>query len=59
MKTDIDEAYIYRTRTITPLNEVDFTRDVETRPSNRRLTQCRVIECATNMYSVDERVYCS
>jgi hypothetical protein len=45
MNTDMDEAYVYRSRTITPLNEVDCTRDVETRPPNWRLTQCRVIAC--------------
>jgi hypothetical protein len=32
MKIDIDEAYIYRSRTIIPFNEVDCSRDVETRP---------------------------
>jgi hypothetical protein len=51
------EAYVYRSRTITPLNEVDCTRDVETRPPNRRLTQCRVTACAANMYSVEQHVF--
>jgi hypothetical protein len=55
MKIDIDEAYVYRNRTITPLNEVGCTRDVERRPSNRRLTQCRVIGCAANMCSAQQR----
>jgi hypothetical protein len=60
MKTDMAEAYVYRSRTITPLNEVDCTRDVETRPRNRRLTQCRacrVIVCASTMYSAEQRVF--
>jgi hypothetical protein len=35
---DMDEAYVYRSRTIISLNEVDCTRDVETRPPNRRFT---------------------
>jgi hypothetical protein len=52
----MDEAYIYRSRTVTPLNEVDCTRDVETRPPNRRLTQRKVIACAANMYSAQQRV---
>jgi hypothetical protein len=30
MKIHMDEAYVYRNRTIIPLNEVDCTRDVET-----------------------------
>jgi hypothetical protein len=33
----MDEANVYRNRTITPLNEVDCTRDVTTRPPDRRL----------------------
>jgi hypothetical protein len=53
----MDEAYFYGIGTITPLNEVDCTRDVETRPSNRRLTQCRVIACAANMHSAEQRVF--
>jgi hypothetical protein len=38
----MDEAYVCRRRTIIPLNEVDCTHDVETRPRNRSSTQCRV-----------------
>jgi hypothetical protein len=53
----MDEAYVYRSGTITLLNEVDCTRDVETRPPNRRLTQCRVIACVANMHSAEERVF--
>jgi hypothetical protein len=53
----MDEAYVYRSRTITPLNEVDCTCDVETRPPNRRLTQCRVTACAANTYSAEQRVF--
>jgi hypothetical protein len=56
MKIDMDEAYVYRSRTITPLNEVDFARDLETRPP-RRLTQCGVTALATNMYSVEQRLF--
>jgi hypothetical protein len=52
MKIDVDEAYVYRSRTITPPNEVDYTRDVGTRPPNRRLTQYRV-----NMHSGEHSVF--
>jgi hypothetical protein len=51
------EAYVYRSRTITPLNEVHCTGDVETRPPDRPLTQCRVIARAANMYSAEQRVF--
>jgi hypothetical protein len=38
------EAYVYRSRTITPLNEVDCTCDVETRPRNRQTcTQLNIV----------------
>jgi hypothetical protein len=57
MKIDMNEAYVYETRTITPLNEVDCTRDVEKRPPNERLTQRRVIDCAANTYSAEQRVF--
>jgi hypothetical protein len=57
MKIVMDEAYVYRSGTITPLNEVDCTRDVETRPPNERLTQCKVIACTANMYSADQRAF--
>jgi hypothetical protein len=57
MKADMDEAYVYRSRTITPLNEMECTRDVETPPPNRRLTQCRVTLCAANMHSIEQRVF--
>jgi hypothetical protein len=57
MKIYTEEAYVHQSRTITPLNEVDCTRDVETRPPNRRLTQCRVIACAANLYSAEQRVF--
>jgi hypothetical protein len=53
MKIDMDEAYVYRSRTIIPLNEVDCSRDVETRPPNALLTQCRVTACAAKMYSAE------
>jgi hypothetical protein len=36
---------------------VDCSRDVETRPPNKRLTQCRVIACAANMYSAEQCVF--
>ncbi|PNF16501.1 hypothetical protein B7P43_G07791 [Cryptotermes secundus] len=57
MKTDMADAYVYQSRTITPLNEVDCTRDVKTRPPNRRLTQCRVNVCAANIHSTEQRVF--
>jgi hypothetical protein len=57
MKIDMDEAYVSRSRTITPLNEVNRTREVEMRQPNRRLTQCRAIACAANMYSTEQRVF--
>jgi hypothetical protein len=53
----MDEAYVYRIRTITPLNEVDCNRDVETRPPNMRLTQYSVTGCATSMYSAEPCVF--
>jgi hypothetical protein len=59
MKIGIDKAYVYRSRTIIPLNEVDCTRNVETRRPNKHLIQCIVIACAANMHSAEERVYCS
>jgi hypothetical protein len=57
MKIDMEEAYVYRSITITPLNEVDCARGVETRPPNSRLTRCRVIACTANMYSAEYRVF--
>jgi hypothetical protein len=57
MKIDMNEAYVYRSRTITPLNEVAFTRDIEMRPPNRHLTQRRMTTCAPNMYSAEQRVF--
>jgi hypothetical protein len=57
MKIDRDEAYVCWSRLITPLNEVDCTRDVETRPPKRSLIQCRVTACAANMYSVQQRAF--
>jgi hypothetical protein len=51
------ETYVYRSRTITPLNEVDCTHDVETRPRNRSLTQCRMIACAANLYPAEQCVF--
>lgn len=56
MKIDIDEAYINRSRTITPLNEVNSTLDVEIRPPNRSFTHCRAIACAANMHSAKRPV---
>jgi hypothetical protein len=43
-----------------PPNEVNSTCDtcdIEKRPPNRRLTQCRVIVCAANTYSAEQRVF--
>jgi hypothetical protein len=57
MRIDMDEIYVNRSRTITPLNEVDCTRNVETLPPNKHLTQCRLIVRAGNMHSAEERVF--
>jgi hypothetical protein len=57
MKIDMNEIYIYLSRTIIPLNEVNSSNDVETRPPNRRLS--RVIACAANMYAAEQRVFYS
>jgi hypothetical protein len=57
MKINMDEAYVYRSRTITPLNEVDCTRNVKTRPPNKRLTS---VDCKRMPQTCTQlRVYCS
>jgi hypothetical protein len=53
----MDKAYVYQSRTIIPLKEVDCTRDVKTRTPNRHLTQCTVMACAANMYSAEQCVF--
>jgi hypothetical protein len=53
----MDEACVYRSRTIIPLNEVECTCDVEARSPNRRLIQLTVNVCAANIYSAKHCVF--